>query len=136
MKKRCLSIGLTVLSLLMLTLSMVQTKSNVSASPSPKTFIGYIPSAVTSSQARLIGQHSGTDQLALAIGLPLRNEQALTQLLNEASTRRNPQYRHYLTQAQANQAFNPDATARAASNRLAGVSWPHSDADVSEPLTR
>ena len=111
MKKRFLSIGLTalsILSILMLTLSIVQTRVNVSAaSPPPKTFAGYIPSSVTSGQAHLIGHHLGTDHLALAIGLPLRNQQALTQLLNEVSTPRNPHYQHYLTQTQANQAFNP-----------------------------
>jgi len=62
---------------------------------------------VTSGQARLIGHHLQTDQLALAIGLPLRNEQTLTQLLHEASTPRNPHYRHYLTLTQENQAYNP-----------------------------
>src|SRR3989442_193936 len=111
MKKRVLSIGLTalsILSILMLTLSAVQTRGNVSAAPPPPiTLAGNIPSAVTSGQARLIGHHLGTDQLALAIGLPLRNKQALTQLLQEVSTPRNRQYRHYLTQAQVNQAFNP-----------------------------
>jgi subtilase family serine protease len=108
MKKRCLSICLTVLSILILILSTAQTNLHViAASPPSKTLTGYIPSAVTDGEAHLIGQHPGTDQLALAIGLPLRNVQALTQLLNEASTPRNPHYRHYLTLTQENQAFNP-----------------------------
>jgi kumamolisin len=113
MNKRFLSSGLTalsILSILMLTLSSVQARGNVSAAtPPPKTFAGNIPSAVTSGQARLIGHPPGTDQLALAIGLPLRNQKVLTQLLYEVSTPRNPHYGQYLTQAQANQAFNPTA---------------------------
>src|SRR5438876_5595325 len=111
MNKHFLSIGLTalsILSILMLTLSTVQTRGKVSAaSPPPETLTGYIPSAVTSGQARLIGHHLGTDHITLAIGLPLRNQQALTQLLQEVSTPRNPHYRHYLTLTQENQAFNP-----------------------------
>ncbi|HVB22295.1 MAG TPA: S53 family peptidase [Ktedonobacteraceae bacterium] len=111
MKKRCLSIGLTALSILsifMLTLSTVHTSVNVSAaSPPPKVLAGTVPSAVLSGQARLIGHHPGTDKLALTVGLPLRNQQALTQLFNKVSTPRNPQYRHYLTLTQENQAFNP-----------------------------
>jgi subtilase family serine protease len=111
MKKRCWStklIALSIVSILMLTLSGVHLRDNVSAaSPPPKTFAGYIPSAVASGRAHLIGHHKGTDQLELAIGLPLRNQQSLTQVLNEVSTPRNPHYRHYLTQTQANQAFNP-----------------------------
>jgi len=108
LKKRCLSICLIVLSIVILTLSTAQTNLHViAASPPSKTLTGYIPSAVMSGQARLVGPHAGADQLALAIGLPLRNAQALTQFLNEASTPRNPHYRHYLTLAQENQAFNP-----------------------------
>jgi subtilase family serine protease len=111
MKKRCLSIGLTALSIVsmvLLTLYAMQTRGIVSASaPSPKTLAGYVPSTVTGGQAHLVGQHPGTDQLALAIGLPLRNEQALTSLLHAISTPHNPQFHHYFSQAEANQLFNP-----------------------------
>jgi hypothetical protein len=112
MKTRCLSICMTIMSILMLTLSTALTSPKViaastSTTPPPKTLTGYIPAAVSSGQAHLVGHHPGTDQLALAIGLPLRNEQALKQFLNEVSTPHNPRYRHYLTLAQENQLFNP-----------------------------
>jgi subtilase family serine protease len=77
------------------------------ASSPPKTLTGHVPDIVAQGHAHLVGHHPATDHLTLTIGLHLRNKQALDQFLSEVSDPTNPQYRHYMTQAEANQAFNP-----------------------------
>ncbi len=49
----------------------------------------------------------GTQHLRLAIGLPLRNQKELTDLLKQISDPASPNYRHYLTPAQFAEKFGP-----------------------------
>jgi len=49
----------------------------------------------------------GSTRLDLAIGLPLRNQEALTKLLQQISDPSSPEYRHYLTTAQFTERFGP-----------------------------
>jgi hypothetical protein len=53
------------------------------------------------------GRLAATNRLKLAISLPLRDGQGLTNLIGELSNPASPQYRHYLTPAEFAQRFGP-----------------------------
>jgi len=59
------------------------------------------------SQLKPIGPLDKTQELNLAISLPLRNQAGLTQLLQQISDPTSPNYRHYLTPAQFTAQFGP-----------------------------
>jgi hypothetical protein len=66
-------------------------------------------------QKRSLEEVSGTNQIKLAIGLPLRNRLALSRFLSEISDPGNANYRHYLTPAEFVENFGPsEADYRAA----------------------
>ena len=81
------------------------------AAPTPsvtggrRSLQGHIPSVV--SQLRPIGTLPGDTNLNLAIGLPLRNREALTNLLTQIYDPASPGYRHYLTPQQFTEQFGP-----------------------------
>jgi len=54
-----------------------------------------------------LGQLPGANEIELAIGLPLRNREALTNLLEELYNPASPDYRQYLTPAQFAERFGP-----------------------------
>jgi uncharacterized repeat protein (TIGR01451 family) len=66
---------------------------------------GHVPAAV----ARLapVGQLPGSQRLNLAIGLPLRNREALTNLLHDLYDPASPSFRKYLTSQQFAEQFGP-----------------------------
>ncbi len=66
---------------------------------------GHVPAAVA--HLKSVGDLAGTNQLNLAIGLPLRNREALTNLLQEIYDPASPQYHHYLTPEQFTERFSP-----------------------------
>ena len=66
---------------------------------------GLVPAVVAGLQPE--GRLPATDRLSLAIGLPLRNQQALTQLLQQISDPAHPNYRHYLTPGGFADRFGP-----------------------------
>src|SRR5208283_4343231 len=66
---------------------------------------GNVPAVVAN--LRAIGDLPRTNQLHLAIGLPLRNREELTQLLREIYDPASPQYHHYLTPEQFTERFGP-----------------------------
>ena len=66
---------------------------------------GNIPPAVTTLQPA--GRLSATNFLNLAIGLPLRNQAALSNLLQQIYDPASPNYRHYLTPEQFAERFGP-----------------------------
>jgi len=66
---------------------------------------GHIPAAVK--HLTPIGRLSATRHLDLAIGLPLRNKEELTNLLEAVSDPASPHYRHYLTPAEFAEKFGP-----------------------------
>ena len=65
---------------------------------------GHVPDAVAALQP--LGQLAETN-LSLAIGLPLRNTVALTNLMEAVSDPTSPKYRHYLTTEQFTEQFGP-----------------------------
>jgi subtilase family serine protease len=65
----------------------------------------HLPPEVADSPA--LGRLAGTERLDLAIGLPLRNQQALTNLLQQLYDPASPLFRKYLTPAQFAEQFAP-----------------------------
>ncbi len=109
MKKRFLITWLAVLSIFSVAFSISywSITSVMASPPPPMTLMGHVPDIVAQGHAHLVGHHPATDHLTLAIGLQLRNKQALNQFLSEVSDPTNSHYGHYMTQAKANQTFNP-----------------------------
>ncbi|HTY87866.1 MAG TPA: protease pro-enzyme activation domain-containing protein [Candidatus Acidoferrum sp.] len=70
-----------------------------------QTLRGMVPAAVAHLQAE--GTVPGTNRLNLAIGLPLRNREALTDLLHDLYDPASPQYRRFLTPEQFAERFGP-----------------------------
>jgi uncharacterized repeat protein (TIGR01451 family) len=68
---------------------------------------GHVPAAVARLQP--IGHLNGTNHLKLAIGLPLRDPQGLSRLLQQIYDPTSPNYHHYLTAAQFAERFGPTA---------------------------
>ena len=68
---------------------------------------GHVQPAVARLHLQPLGRLSATKQLNLAIGLPLRNQQALDALLQQIYDPASPNYRHYLTPEQFTEQFGP-----------------------------
>jgi subtilase family serine protease len=68
---------------------------------------GHVQPAVARLHLQPLGRLSATKQLNLAIGLPLRNQQALDSLLQQIYDPASPNYRHYLTPEQFTEQFGP-----------------------------
>jgi xanthomonalisin len=66
-----------------------------------------VPQAVANNEARLIKQLPGSQRLRLAINLTLRNQSALTQLLQQLYDRQSPSYHRYLSVEQFTEQFGP-----------------------------
>ena len=67
----------------------------------------HVPRVVTSLKLQPIGLLASETRLHLAIGLPLRNREALNTLLQQIYDPASPQYRHYLTPEQFTEKFGP-----------------------------
>src|ERR1035437_8654167 len=66
---------------------------------------GHVPAVLAGLEP--IGRPVATTRLNLAIGLPLRNQQALAQLVQQLSDPAHPDYRHYLTPEEFAARFGP-----------------------------
>jgi hypothetical protein len=66
---------------------------------------GHVPAVVA--QLQPVGNLSGSQRLRLAIGLPLRNQTMLTELLQRIYNPASPDYHHYLTPEQFAKMFGP-----------------------------
>jgi uncharacterized repeat protein (TIGR01451 family) len=89
------------------TLAAVFLSSAVAQQPAMKTLHGHVPAVVSSLQAN--GWVAGTNSLDLAIGLPLRNQAALSNLLQQIYDPASPNYHHYLTMDEFTAQFGPTA---------------------------
>ncbi len=76
-------------------------------SPGRQVLHGHVPKAVASFHLQPTGRLSAAKHLNLAIGLPLRNEEALTDLIEEIYNPASPKYRQYLTPEQFTEQFGP-----------------------------
>ena len=70
-----------------------------------QTLPGHVPAVTASLQP--IGRLPASTNLSLAIGLPLRNKEALTNLLREIYDPASTNYHHYLTPEQFTERFGP-----------------------------
>ncbi len=68
---------------------------------------GHVPTAVTELNLQPVGRLPSTNRLHLAIGLPLRNQDALGALIKQIYDPASPQYHQYLTPAQFAERFGP-----------------------------
>jgi uncharacterized repeat protein (TIGR01451 family) len=75
------------------------------AAPAMMTLSGHVPAVV--SRLQPAGLLPATTNLHLAIGLPLRNQAALTSLLREVYDPSSPNYHHYLTPDEFTAQFGP-----------------------------
>ena len=66
---------------------------------------GHVPAAVA--RQHPVGRFPNTNRLNLAIGLPLRNQEALTNLLRQIYNPASTNYHHYLTPEQFTKMFGP-----------------------------
>ena len=81
--------------------------STFAAGPGRQMLHGHVPAAVARLQAA--GLLPATNQLHLAIGLPLRNPAALDDFLRQVYDPASPNYRQYLTPEQFTERFGPAA---------------------------
>ena len=90
----CAAIGILILSL------------GLSAQAAPrKTLRGHVPSAV--SRLTPNGRYAATNRLELAIGLPLRNQAELDELIGQLYDPTSPNYHKYLTPQEYTERFGP-----------------------------
>src|SRR3984957_10320881 len=68
---------------------------------------GHVPEPVARFHLQPIGHLPGTNRLPLAIGLPLRNRETLTNLLGQLYDSASSNYHHYLTSDQVTEKFGP-----------------------------
>jgi hypothetical protein len=77
------------------------------AGAAPQVLKGHVPPITKRLES--IGRLEGSRRLDLAIGLPLRNSDKLTNLLQELYQPSSPNFRHYLTADQFAASFGPSA---------------------------
>jgi len=75
------------------------------AAPALKTLSGHVPAAM--SRLQPAGLFPADTNLNLAIGLPLRNQEALASLLQQIYDPASPNYHHFLTPEQFTDQFGP-----------------------------
>jgi hypothetical protein len=68
---------------------------------------GHLVTAVTESSLQPVGRLASSTNLDLVIGLPLRNQEALTNLLRQQYAPTSPQYHHWLTPDEFTAKFGP-----------------------------
>jgi subtilase family serine protease len=71
------------------------------------TMTRHVPEAVASGRAQLVGRLPAAQHLSLAISLPLRNENALDDLLQQTYDPQSTSYRHYLSVQEFTERFGP-----------------------------
>jgi uncharacterized repeat protein (TIGR03803 family) len=97
-----------------------------------QTLRGHLPEAVALLNLEPVGRLPATNRLRLAIGLPLRNTNALNQLLQDMYDPASPQFRRYLTPEEFTEKFGPtqqdyDAVAQFAKSHGLEITTIHSN---------
>jgi subtilase family serine protease len=72
-----------------------------------RTLPGHVPRAINHFHLHPLGNFAATNQMDLAVSLPLRNEPALDDLLQQVYDPASPNYHHYLTPGQFTAQFGP-----------------------------
>jgi len=99
MRKFSLTIGMG------LALSSATVFTSLAAGPVVVPLRGHVPAVVSRLQSN--GHLSSATEMNLAIGLPLRNQEALSNLLQQLYDPSSPNYRHYLTPDEFTARFGP-----------------------------
>jgi uncharacterized repeat protein (TIGR01451 family) len=95
-------------SLLMLGLGLLLSSgAALAADAGVKTLRGHVPPGLARLQAK--GRLAANTNLTLAIGLPLRNTESLTNLLKDIYDPASPNYHHFLTPDEFTAQFGPTA---------------------------
>src|SRR5215470_9570775 len=81
--------------LLLIGALLLLSSTRAVAAPNSQSLHGQVPAAVKEFGLKATGRLQGTDQLHLAIGLPLRNPGDLARLLAQIYDPGSRQYRHY-----------------------------------------
>ncbi len=105
---------------------------------------GHVPPDLAKLKLQPIGRLPATNQLRLAIGLPLRNTNEMARLLQDMYDPMSPQFRHYLTLEQFTERFGPtkedyEAVKRFALKHGLAVATTHPNRvvlDVAGPVAR
>jgi len=100
MRKDLLAIGVGLL------LSSVTVVPSLAASGNV-TLGGHVPAAVSHALVRPNGELASDQTIPISIGLPLRNQGALANLIQQVSDPASPSYGHYLTPQQFTDLFGP-----------------------------
>ena len=79
--------------------------SQIFGQPARQSVRAQVPAAARLAQP--LGQMPATEPLSVAITLPFRNREALTNLLRDITDPRSPNYRHYLTREEFTARFGP-----------------------------
>jgi uncharacterized repeat protein (TIGR03803 family) len=87
--------------------AMLLAFSSPSLGAERQTLRGHVPEAVARLNLQPVGRLPATNRLRLAIGLPLRNTNALNKLLEDMYDPASPQFRRYLTPEQFTEKFGP-----------------------------
>src|SRR5208337_5443301 len=88
--------------------ALLLTTGLSSSAASTRSLHGHIPAALAHLQA--VGRLDPNTNLWLAIGLPLRNQAALTNFIRELYEPASPQFRRYLSVQQFSEQFGPRET--------------------------
>jgi PKD repeat protein len=78
-----------------------------SAASQTQALPGHVPTVVSALHLQPLGRLPASQQLSLAIGLPLHHRDALTNLLRQIYDPTSPNCHHYLTPEQFNEQFGP-----------------------------
>jgi uncharacterized repeat protein (TIGR01451 family) len=100
MRKDLLAIGLGFV------LSSVTVFSS-SAAGGNVALKNHVPKIVQQGKAQLRGHVAGDTTLTLSLGLPLRNQAALSNFLDQVNDLKSPNFHHYLTPQQFTEQFGP-----------------------------
>jgi uncharacterized repeat protein (TIGR03803 family) len=87
--------------------ALLLTLATATSAAERQTLRGHVPEAVARLGLQPLGRLPATNRLNLAIGLPLRNTNALTRLLHDLYDPASPQFRRYLTPEQFTEQFGP-----------------------------
>jgi uncharacterized repeat protein (TIGR01451 family) len=79
----------------------------IAAAQEMKVLHGHVPSAVSQLHLKSMGQLPNETSVNLAIGLPVRNADVMSNLFQQVSDPSSPNYRHYLTPDQFTAQFGP-----------------------------
>ena len=86
---------------------LVLLAPSLRAEPTKTLAPGHVPGVVARGQVAPLGRMAATNRLHLAIGLPLRNREGLTNLLRDLYNPASAGYHHYLKPAEFAARFGP-----------------------------